>query len=86
LFCLKEYPEQFHLYRCFRPFKEPEQAHAVDFAFARRNNEKFLKATATLNPIEKSFFKANFPDDLFNWVMKRGKPVEGQEWSLKGYP
>ena len=71
LFCLNEYPEQFHLYRNFRPFKEPDQAHAVDYAFARRNNDKFLKAAATLNPIEKSFLMANFPDDLFNWMMKK---------------
>jgi hypothetical protein len=86
LFCLNEYPEQFHLYRNFRPFKEPDQAHAVDYAFARRNNEKFLKATATLNPIEKSFFMTNFPDDLFNWMMEKGKPMDKQGWSFEGQP
>jgi hypothetical protein len=83
---LKEYPEQFHLYRHFRPFKEPEQVHAVDYAFARRYNEKFLRATATLNPIEKSFFMANFPDDLFNWMMKKGKPIEEQGQSFERQP
>ena len=70
LFAFECYPKQFELYRQFRRFKDPNDAHAVDSAFARAHNEKTRHANARLFPIERSYIFPFLPDDLFNWSVK----------------
>ena len=71
LFTLEEYPAQFTLYRQFRPFKDPGKVHAVDTAFANAHNEKTRYSMARLFNVESSYVFPSFPDDLFNWSMKK---------------
>jgi hypothetical protein len=42
IMCLKDFKEQFLLYRKYRPFKYPEDFHALDSALARRHNNEML--------------------------------------------
>ena len=70
LFAKEYYPAQFELYRQFRPYKDPSDAHALDTAFAYAHNEKTRLAMARLFTIESSYFLPSLPDDLFNWSIK----------------
>ena len=69
IMCLKDFRDQFDLYRKYRPCKYPDSYHAVDTAVAIRHNSTLAGKKARLQTVESAMKMPNSyaPYELKVW-------------------